>query len=91
VLRCSGRSVCAVQRSDFDVDIPGARGIHLSATAKDIARVGTKDERPFDGYWVGFTDGSYVYTVDLHGPPGSVSEEQALRIASAYYERLAGT
>jgi hypothetical protein len=83
---------CAVQRSEFDVDdIPGARGIHLSATAEDIERVGTEDERPFDGYWVGFTDGSSVYTVDLHGAPGSVSEEQALEIANAYYERVAGS
>ena len=80
---------CAVQRSEFDVDgIPGARGIHRSATAEDIERVGTEDERPFDGYWVGFTDGAYVHTVDLHGPPGSVSEERALEIVSAYYERL---
>jgi hypothetical protein len=31
-----------------------------------------------------------VYTVDLDGPPGSVTEEQALKIANAYYERLAG-
>ena len=82
---------CAVQISEFDVDdIPGARGIHRSATAEDIERVGTADERPFDSYWVGFTDGSYVYTVDLHGPPGSVSEEEALEIASAYYDRLVG-
>jgi hypothetical protein len=82
---------CAVQRSEFDVDdIPGARGIHASASAEDIARVGREDERPFDGYWVGFTDGSFVYTVDLHGPPGAVSEEQALKIANAYYERLTG-
>ena len=80
---------CAVQRSEFDVgDIPGARGIHRSATAEDIERVGTADERPFDSYWVGFTDGSFVYTVDLHGPPGSVSEEEALEIAGTYYERL---
>ncbi len=82
---------CAVQRSTFDVDdIPGARGVHRSATADDIARVGTPDERPFDSYWVGFTDGSFVYTVDLHGPPGSVTEEQALKIAQAHYERLKG-
>jgi hypothetical protein len=26
--------------------------------------------------------------VDLRGPPGSVSQEQALDIASAYYDRL---
>ena len=83
---------CAVQRSEFDVDdIPGARGIHRSATAEDIERVGNANERPFDSYWVGFTDGSYVYTVDLHGPPGSVSEEQAQEIVSAYHERLASS
>jgi hypothetical protein len=82
---------CAVQRSKFDVeDIPGARGVHRSATAEDIARVGTKDERPIDLYWVGFTDGSSVYSVTLQGQPGTVSEEQALKIASAYYERIAG-
>ena len=83
---------CAVQRSEFEVDdIPGARGVHRNATAEDIERVGTEDERPFDGYWVGFTDGAFVYTVDLHGPPGSVSEEQALDIARAYHHRLAGS
>ena len=49
-----------------------------------------QDERPFDSYWVGFTDGAFVYTVDLHGPPGSVSEEQALDIASAYHHRACG-
>jgi hypothetical protein len=36
----------------------------------------------------GFTIGSIIYTVDLHGPPGSVSEEQVQTIASAFYERL---
>jgi len=81
---------CAVQIGEFDVDdIPDARGVHPSASAEDIEAVGNDDERPFDAYWIGFTDGSSVYTVDLHGPPGSVSEEQALKIASAYYERIA--
>ncbi len=81
---------CAVQIGEFDVDdIPDARGVHPSASAEDIEAVGNDDERPFDAYWIGFTDGSSVYTVDLHGPPGSVSEEQALKIASAYYEQIA--
>ena len=40
--------------------------------------------------WVGFTIGSIVYAVELQGEPGSVSEEQALEIANAYYERLTG-
>ena len=83
---------CAVQRSQFDVDdIPGARGVQRSATADDIARVGTPDERPFDSYWVGFTDDAFVYTVNLQGPPGSVTEERALTIASAYYDRVNGS
>ena len=83
---------CAVQISTFDVDdIADARAVHRIATAEDIERVGTEDQRPFDSYWVGFTEGSFVYTVDLRGPPGSVSEEQALDIASAYYDRLTGS
>jgi hypothetical protein len=82
---------CAVQRSSFDVDVPDARGVHRVATAEDIARVGRNDERPRDEYWVGFTVGPFVYTVDLQGPPGSVSEKQALDIAGAYYDRLTGT
>jgi hypothetical protein len=82
---------CAVQMSEFDVDdIPDSRGVHRIATAEDIERVGTADERPFDSYWVGFTNGAFVYTMDLRGPPGSVSEEQALDIARAYYDRLTG-
>ena len=83
---------CAVRTSSFDVDdLPGGRGVHSSATAEDIERVGTSDQQPFEGYWVGFTDGGIAYTVDLFGQPGSVTEEQALEIASAYYDRLTGT
>jgi hypothetical protein len=82
---------CAVQISTFDVDdIADARGVHRVATAEDIERVGTPEQQPFDSYWVGFTNGAFVYTVDWRGPPGSVSEEQAHKIASAYYERLTG-
>ena len=83
---------CAVQISEFDVDgIADARGVHRVATAEDIERVGTTDERPRDSYLVAFTVGPIVYRVDLQGPPGSVSEEQALDIASAYYDRLTGS
>ena len=84
---------CAVQRSGFEVDdIPDARGVHRVATAEEIERVGTTDEQPQDDYWIGFTNGSSVFTVTLHGHavPGTVSEEQAQEIASAYYERLTG-
>jgi hypothetical protein len=80
---------CAVQISNFDVDdIPDARGVHRIATAEDIEKFGAEDEQPSDGYWVGFTEGSIVYAVELQGRPGSVSEEQAQKIASAYYDRL---
>ena len=85
---------CAVQRSTFEVDdIPDARGVHRVATAEDIERVGTPDEQPQDDYWIGFTNGSIVYTVLLHGHavPGTVSEDQAQEIASAYYDRLTGS
>ena len=83
---------CAVQVSEFDVDdIDDGRGVRRLTTAEDIERLGTEDERPNDSYWVGFTDGAVVYSVDLFGPPGSVSEEQALEIASAYYDRLTGS
>ena len=82
---------CAVRTSTFDVDdLPGGRGVHASATAEDIERVGTSDQQPFESYWVGFTNGDIAYTVDLFGRPGSVSEEQALEIASAYHDRLTG-
>ncbi len=82
---------CAVQTSTFDVDdIADARGVHRIATAEDIERVGTEDQQPFESYWVGFTDGAIVYIMELRGAPGSVSEEQALEIASAYHDRLTG-
>ena len=80
---------CATVISSFDVDgIPDARGVHRVATAEDIEAAGTENEMPSESFWVGFTVGSTVYALDLHGPPGSVSEEQAQEIASAYYDRL---
>ena len=82
---------CAVQRSSFEVDdIPGARGVHRVATAEDIERVGNTEEKPLDDYWIGFTHGPIVYTMILHGHavPGTVSEERAREIATAYYDRL---
>jgi hypothetical protein len=83
---------CAVRVSTFDVDgIPDARGVHRIATAESIEAAGFEDQQPSDEYLVAFTVGSFVYTMALQGPPGgSVSEEQALEIASAYHDRLAG-
>ena len=82
---------CAAQISTFDVDdIGNALGVRRLSTAKDIERVGNPDERPHESYWVGFTEGRFVHMLDLHGPPGSVSEEQAQTIARAYHDRLTG-
>jgi hypothetical protein len=82
---------CATRVSTFDVDgIPGARGVHRIATAEAIEAAGTEDEHPSDSYWVGFTAGSIVYTVELSGPPGSVSEEQAQSVVRAFHDRLTG-
>jgi hypothetical protein len=82
---------CATRISSFEVDgIQDARGVHRIATAEDIEAAGNEDEHPSESYWVGFTVGSIVYGIDLHGPPGSVSEDKVQRIASAFYERLTG-
>ena len=80
-----------MQVSDFDPDIEDARGVHRLQTAEEHQEGrGTADLMPFDSYWTAFTIGSLVYTVELHGPPGSVSAEQAQEIASAYHDRLTG-
>jgi hypothetical protein len=82
---------CATRVSTFEVDgIPDARGVHRIATAEDIEAAGTEAEHPSESYLVGFTVGSIVYTVDLSGPPGSVSEEQAQSVVNAFHDRLTG-
>ena len=82
---------CATVVSDFDTPgIPDASGVRRLTTAEAIEAAGTPNQIPRDEYWVGFTVGSSAYTVDLAGPPGTVTEEQAREIASAYYDRLTG-
>jgi hypothetical protein len=82
---------CATRVSTFDVNgIPDARGVHRIATAEDIEAAGTGGEVPTASYWVAYADGSIVYTVELTGPPGSVSEEQAESVARAQYDRITG-
>ena len=62
---------CAVQISEFDVDdIPDACGVHRLATAEDIERVGVKGQHPSDSYWVGFSNGAFVYTRGSAGAAG---------------------
>jgi hypothetical protein len=82
---------CATRVSTFDVNgIPDARGVHRIATAEDIEAAGTGGEVPTASYWVAYAAGSIVYTVELTGPPGSVSEEQAESVARAQYDRITG-
>lgn len=82
---------CAVQISEFDVDgVPDARGVRRSQSAEDIEAVGREGDVPFDSYQVLFSDGPFVYTVDVHGPPGSVTEEQVEEIATALHSRIEG-
>ena len=82
---------CATVLSDFDVaGIPDSSGARRLTTAEAIEAAGTPNQIPRDDYLVAFTVGSSVYTVNLAGPPGSVTEQQAREIASAYYDRLAG-
>jgi hypothetical protein len=80
---------CATVVSDFDVaGIPDGSGVRRLTTADAIEAAGTPNQIPRDSYWFAFTVGSSVYTLDLAGPPGSVSEQQAGEIASARYDRL---
>jgi hypothetical protein len=82
---------CAVQISEFEVDgIPDAQGVRRSQSAEDIEAVGREGDMPFEAYEVLFSDGPFVYTVDVHGPPGSVTEEQVEAIASALHSRVEG-
>ena len=75
--------------SEFDVPgIPDASSVRRLTTAEAIETAGTPDQIPRDSYWVGFTVGSSVYTMEFAGPPGSVTVQQAQEIASAYYDRL---
>jgi hypothetical protein len=82
---------CATVVSEFDVaDISDGSGVRRLTTAEAIEAAGIPDQIPRDEYMVAFTVGSSVYTVLLAGPPGSVTEERALDVATAYHDRLAG-
>jgi hypothetical protein len=82
---------CATVVSDFEVEsIPDTTGVRRLTTAEAIDAAGTPNQIPRDQYWIGFTVGSSIYTMELAGPPGSVTEQQAREIASAYYDRITG-
>lgn len=82
---------CATVVSEFDVSgIPDGSGVRRLTTADAIEAAGTAEQIPRDSYWVAFIVGSSVYTMEFAGPPGSVTEQQAGEIASAYHDRLPG-
>jgi hypothetical protein len=82
---------CATSVEEFDVaDIPGALGTRRHASQEDIDATGATDVHPYDEYEVVFTDGVFAYRVQLNGPPGSVSEDQAKDIAQSLYDRVHG-
>src|SRR5215211_2797557 len=82
---------CATSTEEFDVgDIPGALGARRHASQEDIEAAGASDVRPYDEYQIVFTDGVFAYRVRLHGPPGSVTEDQAKDIAQSLYDRVQG-
>jgi hypothetical protein len=82
---------CATRMVTFDVDgIPGARGVHRIASAESIEAAGRENEVPSESFWVAYTDGSIVYTIELSGLPGSVSEEQVESVTIAAHDRITG-
>jgi hypothetical protein len=82
---------CATQVQEFDVDgIPDATGVRRFATAADIKAAGTDQDRPYDSYTIRFADGDFAYDIELFGPPGEVSEEEAEEIAGKLYDRVKG-
>ena len=82
---------CAFQVSEFDVaGIPGATGVRRVATEEDIKAAGTGENRPHDSYAIQFADGDFAYRIELGGLPGEPSEDKAVEIATALYERVHG-
>jgi len=82
---------CATVVSDFDVSsIPDAKSVRRYTTQEAIDAAGLPEQIPRDVYWIVFPVGSSVYSMEYAGPPGTVEEQDALEIATAYYERLSG-
>ena len=82
---------CAERGEEFDVDsIPNSHGTHRFATTESIQAVGETEETPFDLYEIEFADGVFAYRVQLAGPPRTVSQDEAERIATSVYERVKG-
>jgi hypothetical protein len=82
---------CAFSVTEFEVDgIPGATGVRRVATEEDIQAAGTGENRPYDSYNISFADGDFAYRIELGGPPGLPSQDKAVEISKALYERVHG-
>ena len=82
---------CAFSVTEFEVDgIPGATGVRRYASEEAIQAAGTSEDRPYDSYAIQFADGDFAYRIDLGGPPGKPSEDKAVEIAKALYDRVHG-
>jgi hypothetical protein len=82
---------CATSVSEFDVGgIPGATGVRRHASEEAVKAGGRPEDRPYDSYAVFFADGDFAYAIDLGGPPGTTSEDKAVEIAEALYDRVHG-
>jgi hypothetical protein len=82
---------CAFSVSEFGVDgIPGATGTRRYASEEAVKTAGTSEDRPYDSYAVFFADGDFAYHIVLGGPPGTTSEDKAVEIAKALYDRVHG-
>jgi hypothetical protein len=82
---------CAFSVSEFDVDgIPSATGVRRYASEEAVHAAGTSENRPYDSYAIFFADGDFAYDIDFGGPPGTTSEDKAVEIAQALYDRVHG-
>jgi len=82
---------CAFSVTEFDVGgIPGATGVRRYASEEAVKTAGTAENRPYDSYNIQFADGDFAYRIDLGGPPGKPSEDKAVEIAKALYDRVHG-
>jgi len=82
---------CAFSVSEFNVDgIPGATGVRRYASEEAVKTAGTSENRPYDSYAIFFADGDFAYDIDLGGPPGTTSEDEAVEIAQNLYDRVHG-
>jgi hypothetical protein len=81
---------CAAQISEFEVDgIPNAAGVRRSVAAEDLEAAGLEGE-PYNSFAIQFAEGVFAYDLELFGPPGEVSEEQAEELAGKLYDRVEG-